>query len=146
MPESARLAINNPRRGTLPAKPLAGGDKPAASQPTDTGAARASAPVRVATAAAAGQAGYTTDDLLLYLTGLDALATPESRIKRIEGSALPRSLREELLQLASTLDTADHAGPADAPAAQNVSGKSGPRAGSYLKSGQRRPAAQGKKL
>jgi hypothetical protein len=88
---------------------------------------------------------YTTDDLLLYLTGLHALATPEARIKRIEGLALPQHLREELLQLAKSLESGDPTGSAAAVKSQNVSAKGRPRAGAVSKSGQQRPA-QGKKL
>ncbi|HKA43888.1 MAG TPA: hypothetical protein VKF40_18040 [Burkholderiales bacterium] len=86
---------------------------------------------------------YTTHDLLLYLTGLQGLATAEARIKRIEGLALPQHLREELLQLALSIEPPNVAAETIKP--PNVSGKSRPRAGSVSKSGQQRPA-QGRKL
>ena len=88
---------------------------------------------------------YSTGDLLVYLTGLHGFSTPEARLKRIEGLALPQNLREELVQLANSMESGDRTGSADTVKPQNVSGKGRPRAGSVSKSGQPRPA-QGKKL
>src|SRR5262249_39357759 len=88
---------------------------------------------------------YTTDDLLLYLTGLHALPTPEARIKRVEALTLPPHLREELLHLAVSMEPGGVTFPADTVKPQNVSGKSRSRGRSISKSGQQRPG-QGRKL
>ena len=57
----------------------------------------------------------TTEDLLLYLTGLHGARTKEARLSRIDGLALPSTLREELIQLASSMDPGDSAVPTKAP-------------------------------
>jgi len=50
---------------------------------------------------------YTTDDLLLYLTGLHELTTAQARANRIEQLTLPEYLREELWQLVDASDLKD---------------------------------------
>jgi len=47
---------------------------------------------------------YTTDDLLLYLTGLYAIAGREARMKRIDELALPQDVREDVVRLVETTD------------------------------------------
>lgn len=66
---------------------------------------------------------YTTEDLLIYLTGLNTIETREARLLRINALDVPQTLREELVRVVS----ADAAEPAHAPAAQ-VPGR-GARAG-----------------
>lgn len=48
---------------------------------------------------------HTTDDLLLYLLGLQGLPTPGARMKRVERLALPDNLREEVLRLVESMDS-----------------------------------------
>lgn len=47
---------------------------------------------------------YTTDDLLLYLTGVPVDAPREARVKRIAALALPKSMREELVRISDEID------------------------------------------
>ncbi|MGE5525852.1 MAG: hypothetical protein ACM3SS_19215 [Rhodospirillaceae bacterium] len=57
---------------------------------------------------------YTTEDLLIYLTGLHTVETREARLLRINTLDVPQTLREELVRVVS----ADAAEPAPAPATQ----------------------------
>lgn len=56
---------------------------------------------------------YTTEDLLLYLTGLHRVETREARLGLISELSVPESLREELIRLVET----DAAVPAAVPSA-----------------------------
>jgi hypothetical protein len=62
---------------------------------------------------------YTTDDLLLYLTGFHEIATAEARARRIEELKLPPYLREELWQLVEATDLKDAAGAIDTSRMKN---------------------------
>lgn len=44
---------------------------------------------------------YTTEDLLLYLTGVPVDAPRSVRLKRIEGLAVPENMREQLVRVAN---------------------------------------------
>jgi hypothetical protein len=44
---------------------------------------------------------YTTDDLLLYLAGVQGLREREARLRRIDDLALPADVREDLVRLAT---------------------------------------------
>ena len=66
---------------------------------------------------------YTTDDLLLYLTGFHEIATPEARARRIEELKLPPYLREELWQLVDAVDLKDSGGTVDFSRLKNGDGK-----------------------
>jgi len=66
---------------------------------------------------------YTTDDLLLYLTGFHEIATAEARARRIEELKLPPYLREELWQLVDAADLKDAAGAIDTSKLKNGDGK-----------------------
>ena len=72
-------------------------------------------------------AGYTTDDLLLYLAGLHGVPTAEARLQRIDGLTLPPNLREELVRLVKSTDPTEILGTADAVPPKIASAK--PRAG-----------------
>ena len=50
---------------------------------------------------------YSTEDLLLYLSGIDALPTREARYRRIAQMQIPGSLREDLQELVATIDPAE---------------------------------------
>lgn len=50
---------------------------------------------------------YTTQDLLLWLTGIEALPTREARLQRVEQMHIPGALREDLLELIAGIDPAD---------------------------------------
>ncbi|MBI2509279.1 MAG: hypothetical protein HYV99_04735, partial [Betaproteobacteria bacterium] len=63
-----------------------------------------------------GKSYYTTEDFLLYLAGLHGIQGLEARLKRISGLALPESLREDLVRLATEADGAEAASPQPAPA------------------------------
>ena len=56
---------------------------------------------------------YTTDDLLLYLTGFHEIATAQERARRIEELTLPTYLREELWLLVEAFDLKDAASGVD---------------------------------
>jgi hypothetical protein len=47
---------------------------------------------------------YSTEDLLLYLTGIPVDATRAARARRIEALGVPESLREELTRISSGLE------------------------------------------
>jgi hypothetical protein len=47
---------------------------------------------------------YTTEDLLLYLTGVPVDGPPRARLKHIESLAVPSSMREELVRIAGEID------------------------------------------
>jgi hypothetical protein len=55
--------------------------------------------------------GYSTRELLLYLTGMYDLSTRDARLKRVSQSALPEALRDELLDLVHAM------GPDEQPTA-----------------------------
>jgi len=71
----------------------------------------------------AGSGMYiTTEDLLLYLTGLHGARSREAQLRRIDGLVIPQSLREELVQLAHSLDPGDSAGAAPKPPGKKRTG------------------------
>lgn len=47
---------------------------------------------------------YTTEDLLIYLTGLHTMATREARVGRIRTLDLPQNLRDELMRVVASDD------------------------------------------
>jgi hypothetical protein len=49
---------------------------------------------------------YTTDDLLLYLAGVFGMRERAARLKRIDELALPASIHEDVVRLATTVDIA----------------------------------------
>ena len=53
---------------------------------------------------AARKAVYSTEDLLLYLTGVPVDATRATRARRIEALAVPEPLREELMRISAGLE------------------------------------------
>ena len=53
---------------------------------------------------AARKAVYSTEDLLLYLTGVPVDAPRAVRARRIEALAVPESLREELTRISAGLE------------------------------------------
>lgn len=62
-------------------------------------------------------ANHTTDDLLLYLLGLQALQNRAARLRRIEGLMLPDNLREDAVSLVESMpdpavQVAESRGPA----------------------------------
>jgi hypothetical protein len=59
---------------------------------------------------------YTTEDLLLYLSGVPLIASPEARMKRIESLVVPADMREQLVRLTSEVDAATPAVAAAPPA------------------------------
>src|SRR5262249_52412239 len=67
---------------------------------------------------------YSTDDLLLYLTGLHAVPGADARAKRIEALGLPEALREDLLALAGSTEAGTAAA---APAAKAATERLRPR-------------------
>lgn len=79
----------------------------------------------------------STEDLLLYLTGMHGLRSREARLRRISRLSLPQSLREELLALVGPGDPA-------ADVSRDLSGKNRSGARSYSNSGQQRPAPRKK--
>lgn len=56
---------------------------------------------------------YTTEDLLIYLTGLHKLETRAARVARIHALDMPQNLRDELLRVVSSDDVTTE--PAAAP-------------------------------
>jgi len=63
---------------------------------------------------------YTTDDLLLYLTGFHEIATAEARARRIEELTLPSYLKEDLWQIVEAFDLRDTAGGIDTSKMKNA--------------------------
>ena len=57
---------------------------------------------------------YTTEDLLLYLTGIEIDQSPATRNRSIEALAVPNAMKQELLRISSSLDIAP------APSAQTA--------------------------
>jgi len=53
---------------------------------------------------------YTTEDLLLYLSGIDMLPSKEARQRRVERMAIPAALKADLLELVATTDPAGRSG------------------------------------
>ena len=84
---------------------------------------------------------YTTDDLLLYLTGFHEIATAEARAQRIEAQRLPPYLREELWQLVEAFDLKDTASSIDTSRMKNSATKPPATGRSYT-----RTPAQRKRL
>jgi hypothetical protein len=71
---------------------------------------------------------FTTDDLLLYQAGLQGQSSAEQRLARIHALALPQNLRDDLVHLVQSLETAD--GAASRPEkARKQPGRSVTRAG-----------------
>jgi hypothetical protein len=62
---------------------------------------------------------YSTEDLLLYLTGIPVDAPTQSRLKRIAALDVPEAMREELVRISGEVDAIHAAAAAKAP------GKSG---------------------
>jgi hypothetical protein len=60
---------------------------------------------------------YSTEDLLLYLTGMLALPDREARLKRIAELNLPAGLREDVQELIHAMETSGAAPPPNASAA-----------------------------
>jgi hypothetical protein len=54
-----------------------------------------------------GNAYYSTEDLLLYLSGIDQLPTRDARRRRIAQLQIPDTLREDLLELVAAIDPAE---------------------------------------
>jgi hypothetical protein len=54
-----------------------------------------------------GNLYYTTEDLLLWLTGIDVLPTREARRRDVERMHIPPALREDLLELVAEIDPAE---------------------------------------
>ena len=75
---------------------------------------------------------YTTDDLLLYLTGFHEIGTAEARARRIEALTLPPYLAEELWQLVEAFDMKDAPGTIDTGKLKNTSTRP-PAAGRYTR-------------
>lgn len=65
-----------------------------------------------------GSAGpyITTEDLLLYQTGLHGLGSRQARLKRIARLDLPRLLREDLIELVTSIDAEEKAAARSAKA------------------------------
>ena len=83
---------------------------------------------------------YSTEDLLLYLAGVQVDATREARMKRIEALVVPDGLREQLVRLASA-PAAGTAASAKADAPRTAASK--PRAtGRSLAQSQKRAIAR----
>jgi hypothetical protein len=59
---------------------------------------------------------YTTEDLLLYLTGISVDATRQARVARIELLAVPDALRDQLVRIANETDEVPAAVASGAPA------------------------------
>ena len=87
---------------------------------------------------AAGNAYFTTEDLLLYLAGMQELATQEARFKRIEALALPDGLREELTRLAGAVDPASEIEATDAGVPARAAAKAKPGARTLSRAEQQR--------
>jgi hypothetical protein len=66
---------------------------------------------------------YTTDDLLLYLLGLQGLPTHAARMRRMERLALPEALREDVAQLVAALASDGTGVTADAGRGPNATPK-----------------------
>jgi hypothetical protein len=54
-----------------------------------------------------GNLYYTTEDLLLWLAGIDVLPTREARRRDVERMHIPPALREDLLELVAEIDPAE---------------------------------------
>jgi hypothetical protein len=65
------------------------------------------------------QAFYTTEDLLLYLSGIDTLPSKEARQRRVEQMAIPAALKEDLLELVAATDPAGRSGGLQVAAAES---------------------------
>lgn len=68
---------------------------------------------------------YNTDDLLLYLTGMNSLGGKEARLKRIEELAMPGYMRDDVMRLVNLMDAAPQSpaatgAPSGKPAPQRV--------------------------
>lgn len=55
----------------------------------------------------AQKAIFTTDDLLLYLAGLEGVAGLGARMKRVDELALPSNVREDVVRLVNTYSSAE---------------------------------------
>lgn len=69
---------------------------------------------------------YTTDDLVLYLTGLHEIPDPFARFAHIQKLAVPEYLREELMQLLDATSYKDLPNPPQLDKLKNASDKSAP--------------------
>ena len=58
---------------------------------------------------------YTTDDLLLYLTGMNALSGKDARLKRADALALPENMREDVVRLLNAMPAGDNLAEPPAP-------------------------------
>lgn len=73
---------------------------------------------------------FTTEDLLLYLTGMQGMRSRAARLKRIKALALPENLREDLLELVEAMDSPKAAGSAEAgPRVQGAAARNDSRPG-----------------
>jgi len=66
---------------------------------------------------------YTTEDLLLYLSGVPLNASREARMKRIESLTVPADMREQLVRLSGEVDSATPAVAETAPAPNPIAVK-----------------------
>jgi len=69
---------------------------------------------------------YSTEDLLLYLTGMTDLPDREARLRRVSQMDLPTALREDVLELVKAMDASEATPPVTAGTAQAAGEK--PRA------------------
>jgi hypothetical protein len=74
--------------------------------------------------------GFTTDDLLLYQAGLLGKRTLAERMTRIDALALPQNLRDDLVQIVQSLETADTDEPKPDKAVRKRPSRSVSKAGS----------------
>jgi hypothetical protein len=70
---------------------------------------------------------YTTEDLLLYLTGVPVDAPQQARLARIELLALPEALRDQLIRIAGVAEETPTAVVSQAPALKPPTAKPRPR-------------------
>lgn len=82
---------------------------------------------------------FTTEDLLLYLAGLQGSRSREERMARIDALTLPQKLRDDLIQIVQGLDADDGARPAAAPG--KITAGKRPPARSISKARPPRPSA-----
>jgi hypothetical protein len=69
---------------------------------------------------------YSTDDLLVYLAGLESLRTPAARMQRIDSLALPPALRRDLVQLVEAMDAGNRVADSAKGAPRSLNEKTRP--------------------
>lgn len=87
---------------------------------------------------------FTTEDLLLYLTGLQGMRSRAARLRRINALPLPQNLKTDLVELVDAMDPPNHAGSEKPGYGQAASGGTKPDARAYSRPQTRR--SQKKKL